>query len=280
MSIRILSLGEIVGRPGIHTIKTALRKLRTDRSIDLVVANAEGATNGFGLGKNHAIQLQKLGIDIITGGEKIYFKTDMVDFIERNGSILRPANYPMGNPGRGIRYAKLPTTPPVTVAVINLLGTTDFPRTHLSNPFSLVATMIEKAKEETPFIFVQFHASTTAEKNTMAFFLDGKASAMVGTHSKTLTADARIFPKGLAMITDNGRCGSSMSVGGFAPDREIEKLITQLPVRSMECWENLELQGVLLELDDNGRGISIETLRIPVEAPENLPETSIRNGDI
>ncbi|AEC02784.1 TIGR00282 family metallophosphoesterase [Parasphaerochaeta coccoides] len=272
MSIRILCLGEIVGRPGIHTVKSVVRNLRTEKNINLVIANGEGATNGFGLGKNHAIQLLKLGIDILTGGEKIYFKMDMVDYIERNSSILRPANYPMGTPGRGIRYVKLPGSG-VTVAVITLLGTTDFPRTHLANPFALAASMVEKARQETPFVIMQFHASTTAEKNTMAFHLDGKVTAMVGTHSKVLTADARIFPQGTAMITDNGRCGSTMSVGGFAPDREIEKLITQIPVRSMECWDSLEAQGVLIEADDSGKAVSIETLRIPVATPEQHADT-------
>lgn len=278
MSIRILCLGEIVGRPGIHTIKSVVKNLKAEKNIDLVIANGEGATNGFGLGKNHAIQLLKLGIDVLTGGEKIYFKMDMVDYIERNSSILRPANYPMGTPGRGIRYVKLPGTE-ITVAVITLLGNSDFPRTHLANPFSLATVLVEKARQETPFIIMQFHASTTAEKNTMAFHLDGKVTAMVGTHSKTLTADARVFPQGMAMITDNGRCGSLMSVGGFAPDREIEKLITQIPVRSMECWDALEAQGVLIEADASGKAVSIETLRIPVPTPEQHAASGVSDEE-
>lgn len=116
-------------------------------------------------------------------------------------------------------------------------------------------------------MFVQFHAATTAEKNTMAFLLDGRVTAMIGTHTKVMSGDARIFPKGMAMITDNGRCGSQMSVGGFDPKLEINKLITQIPARSHECWEGLELQGVLVEADDQGKAVSIETIKVPVETP-------------
>lgn len=264
MSIRILFLGEIVGKPGIQTIKSALKRLRADKQVDLVVANAEGTTNGFGIGRAHAIQLQKLGIDIITGGEKIYYKLDMVDFIAKNPSILRPANFPQGVPGRGIRYASVGDK---KIVVINLLGNSEFPRTHLANPFLLVENLVEKAKEETPFVFVQFHAATTAEKNTMAFLLDGRVTAMVGTHTKVLSADARIFPKGTAMVTDNGRCGSQMSVGGFDPNLEITKFVTQVPARSRECWDSLEMQGVLVEAGDDGKALSIETIRVPVETP-------------
>lgn len=269
MSTRILFLGEIVGKPGIQTIKSALKNLRVEKQVDLVVANGEGTTNGFGIGRAHAIQLQKLGIDIITGGEKIYYKLDMVDFISKNPTILRPANYPQGVPGRGVRYVNIGDKKAV---IINLLGNSDFPRTHLANPFNFIENLVEKAKEETPLIFVQFHASTTAEKNTMAFLLDGRITAMIGTHTKVMSADARIFPKGMAMITDNGRCGSQLSVGGFDPKLEINKTITQIPVRSRECWEGLELQGVLVEADDAGKAVSIETIRVPVETPPRPAE--------
>ncbi len=269
MSIRILFLGEIVGKPGIQTVKAALKQLREDRNIDLVVANAEGTTNGFGIGRAHSMQLQKLGVDIITGGEKIFYKLDMVEHIAKNPTILRPANYPQGVPGRGMRYAQVGDK---KVYVLNLLGNSDFPRTHLANPFNYVGSLVEKAREETPLIFVQFHAATTAEKNTMAFLLDGKATAMIGTHTKVLSADARIFPKGMAMVTDNGRCGSQMSVGGFDPETEINKLITQIPARSRECWDGLELQGVLVEASDDGTATSVEVIRIPVETPPKPTE--------
>ncbi|MGH0052444.1 MAG: TIGR00282 family metallophosphoesterase [Sphaerochaetaceae bacterium] len=263
MSIRVLFLGEIVGRPGIQSVKEALRPLRQERSIDLVIANAEGATGGFGIGRAHSMQLLKLGIDIITGGEKIYYKKDMVEFIAKNPSILRPANYPQQNPGRGIRFL---TVNDQKLCIINILGNADFPRTHLSNAFSLAQLLVDKAQEEQAIALVQFHASPTAEKLSMGYMLDGKAAAVIGTHTKVMSGDARILKEGTAYITDNGRCGSQMSVGGFAPDTEIEKQIVQIPVRSQECWIDLALVGVVVEISDQGKASSIESIHIPVEA--------------
>ncbi|MFA6844471.1 MAG: TIGR00282 family metallophosphoesterase [Sphaerochaetaceae bacterium] len=264
--MRVLFLGEIVGKPGIQTVKS-LRKLREDKKIDLVIANGEGATNGFGLGKAHAIQLSKLGIDVITGGEKIYFKLDMVEFISKTSLVLRPANYPVGNPGRGIRTMDVLGR---KVVIINLLGTSSFPKVHLDNPFSLARILVDKAREENanPVILVQFHAATTAEKATMGFMLDGKVSAMIGTHTKVMTADARILEKGTAFITDNGRCGSTMSIGGFANDVELRKFLTQIPERSHENWDGLELQGALVDIDDEAKSTNIEIVRVPIAESE------------
>ncbi len=262
MSIRVLFLGEIVGKPGIHTVKQALKDLKVQREIDLVIANAEGATNGFGLGKAHSMQLLKLGVDIITGGEKIYYKLDMVDFIAKNPQILRPANYPQQNPGRGVKYL---TVKDQKVCVINMLGNADFPRTHLSNAFSLAQMLVDKAVEEQNIVLLHFHASTTAEKQAMGFMLDSKASAVIGTHNKVLSSDATILKGGTAYITDSGRCGSQCSVGGFDSQIEIEKHITQIPVRSRECWDRLQLVGVLVDIDDNRKATAIECLCIDVE---------------
>lgn len=269
MSIRVLFLGEIVGRPGIQTIKSALKKLREEKQIDLVIANGEGATGGFGLGRAHSMQLLKLGIDILTGGEKIYYKMDMVEFIAKNPSILRPANYPQQNPGRGVRYLTVKDT---KVCVINLLGNANFPRTHLSNPYSLAQVLTDKAKEEGCITLVQFHASTTAEGLTMGFMLDGKVGAVIGTHSKVLTSDARVLKKGTAYITDNGRCGSQTSVGGFDKETEILKQISQVPTRSEECWDDLALVGVIVDLEESGKATSITPIQVPVKPTDEREE--------
>jgi metallophosphoesterase (TIGR00282 family) len=264
--MKVLFLGEIVGKPGITTIKS-LKAYRESNHIDLVVANGEGTTNGFGLGKAHALQLSKLGIDILTGGEKIYFKLDMVDFLSKTNWILRPANYPQGDPGRGLRILDIGGK---TVVLINLLGTSGFTRVHLNNPFLLVQTIIAKTKEEHPdaIFLVQFHASTTAEKQTMKFLLDGKAAAVIGTHTKVMSADASVTENGTAYITDNGRCGSQLGIGGFANEVELRKFLTGIPERSQECWERLEMQGVLVEIDVDGKATSIEYVHIPVEKPQ------------
>ncbi|MCB5231248.1 MAG: TIGR00282 family metallophosphoesterase [Sphaerochaetaceae bacterium] len=267
MSIRILFLGETVGRPGIEALKKALKDLKEEAKVDFVVANGEGATGGFGIGKNHALQLLNLGINVITTGEKTYYKKEMVEHIATNSRILRPANYPAKNPGRGFRVFKVGET---RVAIITLLGNSDFPRTHLANPFIAVSSIIEKIKSDSDAIVVQFHASTTAEKQTMAAYLDGKVAAVIGTHSKILTADAKILEHKTAMITDNGRCGSALSVGGFESKTEIERFITQVPSRSLEVYDNLELQGVIVEIDEFGKAQNIETIRHPVAYEKGL----------
>lgn len=265
MGIKILALGEIVGRPGLHCLKKGLKEFREQNPVDMVIANGEGAASGFGIGKNHAVQLLKLGVDVITTGEKTFYKKDMVDYIKKASYIIRPANFPAGNPGRGW---KVFTVGDKKVAVVTLLGQAEFNRIHAGNPFTYIPTLLDRIRQETPIIILQFHASTTAEKNTMFFHTDGKLSAVIGTHAKALTSDAAIFPGGTAVITDTGRCGSSTGVGGLNPEVEIAKFLTQIPQRSAECWDALELQGVIFEVGDDGKATSIETVRVPVEGPQ------------
>ncbi|MBN2509723.1 MAG: YmdB family metallophosphoesterase [Spirochaetales bacterium] len=274
MSTKVLCIGEIVGKAGIYVVKSRLKKIRTDFGVDFVIANGEGATGGFGIGKNHSIYLHKLGIDVITGGECLYYKRDMVEHIQKASYMLRPANYPPGNPGRGWKITTLHKGDgsEQKIAVISLLGQSGFGRTHLSNPFSYIQVILDKLKEETSHIIVDFHAATTAEKYTMFHHLNGKVSAVVGTHTKALTADAQVLNKGTAVICDTGRTGSIDSVGGFDTETEIQQYLTQIPERSKDGWKGLELQGVVIDIDNSGRAVSIETLRIPCEAPAE-PQT-------
>lgn len=265
--MRILFLGEIVGRCGIGVIKNALKNYRRENCVDLVIANGEGATSGFGLGFQNAISLQHMGIDILTMGEKSFYKLDMVEGIAKRSSILRPANYPESVPGRGIRYVSVGEK---KVCVINTLGMCNFNNPHLNNPFLSAETLVEKALAETPIVIYVFHASATAEKIAMGRLLDGKASAVVGTHSKVLTADAAVLKGGTAYISDLGRCGASVSVGGFEPDHEIRKYRTQVQTRSHESWEKPQMQGLLADVDDcSGRALDAQTvcLDVDVEIP-------------
>lgn len=265
MNTNVLVLGEIVGKPGIHTIRAGLKALAQQRRIDFVIAGAEGVTNGFGLGSNHSLLIRKSGVDVLTLGDKAFFKKDMVDHIAKAPYILRPANLPAVTPGRGWRiYEKGGRS----IAVINLLGQAEFNRVHASNPFSALPGILETVKKQTNCIILQFHAATTAEKNAMFFHADGEVSAVIGTHTKALTSDGRVFPKGTAVITDAGRCGSQMSVGGFDPEVEIRKFLTQVPERSLEWWMGLELQGALVEIGEDGRAVGIETIKFPVETPK------------
>jgi len=245
MNTKILFLGEIVGKPGIHVIKKGLKAIKEQYHIDFTVANAEGATNGFGIGHVHAIQLLKNGIDLITTA----------------------ANFPYTSPGRGYKIVEINGK---RLAFITLLGTSEFSRISVSNPFIIINSLIDKLKGEADAILLQYHASTTAEKNTMAFHVDGRVAAMIGTHTKVLTSDARILDLSTAIITDNGMCGSISGVGGFEAKNEIKRFITQVPSRSVENWGILEAQGVVVELDESSKAISIETIKYNVESPEKM----------
>jgi 2',3'-cyclic-nucleotide 2'-phosphodiesterase len=261
-TIKILFIGEIVGKSGVFCIKKLLPQVKSQHKINFVIANGEGATGGFGIGKNHSIYLHKLGIDAITSGECIYYKRDMVDHIRKSPYILRPVNYPYDNPGRGwMVYEK----DGVKIGVISILGQAGFDRVHLSNPYNLLPEIVNKVSQQTRIIFVDFHASATAEKIGMFLHMDGKVSAIVGSHTKALTADERVLPGGTAVITDTGRTGSINSVGGLDPDIELRKFLTQIPEYSKESWEGLELQGAVIEVGEDGKAVGISRLRVKYE---------------
>ena len=328
--MRILFIGEIVGAAGVYCIKSLLPGLERELDVDLTIAAAEGATGGFGLGKGHSVYLHKLGVDVITTGDFAYYKRDMVSHIGQARYLLRPANYPHGNPGRGWMVARPParheerrrkrsdspdaapdaavagaqhgadgappsggerpgtapeparstasdaSTPAAAIrppdpgiGVISLLGQAGFSRVHLRNPFEVVGGLIDRVKQQTSIVLVDFHATTTAEKVAMSIFLDGKVSAVLGTHVRTLSADARILPGGSAAITHSGRTGSLHSVGGLDPTVEMRKFVNQVHEQSRDAWGLLELQGVVLEVAPDGRALSVTTLRRQTTAPES-----------
>ena len=268
--IRILFLGEVTGRPGITALKAGLAALKTEYSIDYTIANGEGMTNGFGIGKAHSLQLGKLGVDTITGGEKLFFKVDMVEFVPKAGFILRPANYPPLCPGHGYRHVAIKDR---KFAIINIQGNANFPRQSIQNAFFTADSILKKLKETNPdeIPIVVFHASTTAEKKTMKFYIDGRAAAVIGTHAKVITADECVTEKGTAYITDIGRVGSFMSAGGFDPETEIKKLKTLLPVRSQESWEDGIIEGVVVDIDEEtGRATGITRImkHVDIKKPQ------------
>ena len=264
MAFRVLFLGEIVGKSGVWCVKELLPKVRQEHAIDFVIADGEGATGGFGIGKNHAIYLHKLGVDVITTGECAYYKKDMVEHLAKAPYMLRPANYPQKNPGRGYMvYEKNGRK----IAVVSLLGIAGFRRVHLKNPFSLLPKLLENLAAQTNAIVLDFHAGTTAEKGTMFYIADGKLSAVVGTHTKAITADERVMPGGTAVITDAGRTGSINSVGGLDPEIEIRKLTTLIHEYSKEAWGTLEMQGVVIEIAEDGKSTSIARIRESCSSP-------------
>ena len=274
MSLKFLFLGEITGRAGIAALKNGLKELKADLGVDFTIANAEGTTNGFGLGKAHSAQLMKLGVDLLTGGEKLYYKVDLVEFLPRCPYILRPANYPQGAPGRPFKTVEVKGR---RVAIADMISSSGFDRISPMNPFTQAPHLVGHLKEDADIVLLQFHSGTTAECATMGHFLDGQVAAVIGTHSKVLTADAMILPKGTAFISDNGRCGSTLSVGGFAAANELRKFITAVPERSHEAWEEVELQGALVTVnEDTGLAESIEAIRRPVKVERPVAKEAVQ----
>jgi len=266
-TLRVLYIAEIVGKAGVFCVKTLLDALRKELGASLVVANGDGATGGFGIGRAHAVYLHKLGVDVLTSGECIYYKKDMVSAIGSAPYILRAANYPQGNPGRGWLVTEAAGR---KVAVVSLLGISGFTKVHLGNPFHLMPRLAERLRSEAPTVIVDFHACTTAEKGSLFHQLDGQVSAVIGSHSKVASADERILPGGTAVITDAGRTGSSLSVGGLEPEIEIRKLLTQIHEKSATAWQDLELQGVCVDIAPDGRAVYIERIRRKcVEVPHD-----------
>lgn len=265
--MKILFVGEIVGKAGIFTVKNTLKPFVDEKKIDFVIGSGNGTTGGFGIGKNHSIYLKKLGINVITTGECAYYKKDMVQHYPKASYILRPANFPPGNPGRGWGIYNVGDQ---KIGVIDMLGLYGFTRVHLSNPYTYLPELIKKIKMETSTVIVNFHSLTTAEKYTMFHHLDGTVSALFGSGTKALTADATVSSKGTAFISDTGRTGALQSVGGLDPEIEIHKFLTQIPERSSDYWSEQFLQGAVVETDSRGQAINIETvnLKCEVEADE------------
>jgi len=260
VGIRILYIGEIIGRVGIFSVKKLLPALRRDLRADLVVACANGATGGAGIGKAHSVYLRKLGIDVLTTGEAAFYKKDIVEAFPRSPWLLRPLNYPPGVPGRGFRSYMTPKGP---VVVAQLLGQSGFARVHLENPFHVLDAALPRFKEDATAVLIDFRAATTAEKRAMIRYADGRVSAVVGSYGRALTADAAVSAAGTASITDAGRSGSLMSVGGMDAATRINEYLSGVPVWAKDAVESPELQGCIIELDSSGRAVSIETLRVP-----------------
>jgi 2',3'-cyclic-nucleotide 2'-phosphodiesterase len=265
MSLRILYVAEIVGKAGVFTVKKLLPQAIRDLRVDFVIGNADSATGGAGLGRQHCVYLRKLGLEVITTGECAYYKRDIVEHMPKAPYLLRPANYPYGNPGRGYRVFSCEAGGrQVKVAVVQLLGQAGFSRVHLANPYQAITDLARKLREETPIVILDFHAATTAEKLTMSYHAAGLVSAVIGSHTKAISADARVM-RGTACITDAGRTGSLMSVGGFDPATRIGEYLSGIPAWAKDGSAGLELQGCLVEVGDDGKAISIKALRIPCD---------------
>lgn len=255
--MRILMIGDIVGRPGRRAILENLSCLRREMNVDFVIANGENAAAGHGITKEIAKQLFNAGIDVFTMGNHVWNKKEVFDYIEKEKRLLRPANYPPGTPGAG--YQLYETKNGVTIGVVNVSGRIYMQE--LDCPFRTMDHILKQLQYQTNLIFVDFHAEATSEKVAMGWYLDGKVTAICGTHTHVQTADERILPNGTAYITDIGMTGPRDSVIGVATEIVLEKFITQMPRRFEVADTTYQLNAVVIDVNpDNGQALKIDRI--------------------
>lgn len=254
-SISILFLGDVIGKPGRSVIKRYLSE--TDKKANLVVANVENAAHGFGTTQSNLTELREAGVAAFTGGNHTFDRKEIFEFIDQELQLVRPANYPTGTPGRGFCLVEVEG---ITIALINLIGRVFMEP--LTSPFLVADELLPSLKDKTNIILVDFHAEATAEKIAMGWYLDGRVSAVVGTHTHVQTADERILPGGTGYITDVGCCGPYNGVIGMDKTGVFRRLIEQMPSRFEVAGGPAMLNGVRLELDAaSGKTKAIERVR-------------------
>ena len=259
MSIKILFIGDIVGSPGRAAVKKLLPAIRKREDIDVVVANAENSAGGSGITSRTARDLFQSGCDVLTSGDHVWRRPEVVEVLHREANVLRPANFPKMTPGKGSVIFK--TEAGHKVGVICLLGRV-FIDALVESPFKVVVEEIKLLKAETPVILIDIHAEATSEKVALGWFLDGEVSAVLGTHTHIQTADESILPKGTAYITDVGMTGPYDSVIGRKKEKIIERFLTGMPTRFELGTEDIQLHGVVLEVDEKtGKALAIHRVR-------------------
>jgi metallophosphoesterase (TIGR00282 family) len=256
--MKILFIGDIVGKPGRRALRAFLPKTLDEYGVDLTIANGENSAAGLGITASVSEELFKLGVDVITSGNHIWDKREALTLLPKDNRILRPLNYPPGTPGVGSVVVK--ARGGIPVGIINLEGRV-FMRPN-DCPFRAAEKEIENISGEAPVIIVDFHAEATSEKLAMGWFLDGKATAVLGTHTHVQTADERILPKGTAFITDVGMTGPSDSVIGVKHDIIVRRFLTALPEKFETAKEYPQFQAVVIDTDSHGRSRDITRLNI------------------
>jgi 2',3'-cyclic-nucleotide 2'-phosphodiesterase len=257
--VKVLFIGDIIGEPGRKMLKAQLRGMMDMHRPDLVIANGENAAGGFGITAEIADELLFLGIDVLTSGNHVWDKKEIEPYLAKQDRLIRPANYPAGNPGVG--SVIISTRSAGDVAVLNLEGRVFM--SNLDDPFRIAECEIEKLKKQTPVIIIDFHAEATSEKMALAWHLDGKASAVIGTHTHVQTADERVLPNGTAFITDVGMTGPTDSVIGVKKEQAIARFLYQTPHRFEIPKGATHLDAVAIDIDSStGRARAIERIRI------------------
>jgi len=257
--VKVLFIGDIIGSPGRRVVNNLIPAIVSEHKIDMVIANCENAAGGFGVTRGIVDELYRNKISVLTSGNHIWNRKETADFIEDYETLLRPANYPEGSPGWGSVVARSISGKPI--GVLNLMGRVFM--NPLDCPFRVAEKEIRKLKDETNIIIVDMHAEATSEKQALGWFLDGKVSAVLGTHTHVQTADERILPQGTAYITDVGMTGAFDSVIGMKKDIIIKKFLTLMPARYDVAKRDVWLQGVIVNIDDEtGKSFSIERLNL------------------
>jgi hypothetical protein len=263
--VKVLFLGDVFGKPGRQAVQRLVPRLISRHGLDLVVANAENAASGVGVTPELADELLAAEVDLLTSGNHIWSKREIGPYLDRPGSrLLRPANYPPGAPGRGRGVAVTPDGR--KLGVINLEGRVFMKA--LDDPFRVVLDELAALRKEgCTCILVDMHCEATSEKNAMGWWLDGKVSAVLGTHTHVQTADARVLPGGTAFVTDVGMCGPWDSVIGVRKELVLQRFLSQRPVSFEPARREVFLQGALVEIDGaTGKALSIERIQ------ERLPD--------
>jgi metallophosphoesterase (TIGR00282 family) len=248
-----LAIGDIIGKPGRNAVKEILPSLCDEHSIDFIVGNGENAAGGLGLTPSIAEELFDSGIDVITSGNHIWAYNEIIPYLDSECAILRPLNYPPMNPGRGYLLKK-------NVLVVNLVGRVFM--AHVDCPFRAMDQLLIEFEHKSIPIIVDFHAEATSEKVAMGRYLDGRVSAVLGTHTHVGTADARILPGGTAYVTDIGMVGPTDSVIGDDPDSVIRRFLTQIPSRLSVGKGEVSFDAILVEVDEkSGKATGIQRIR-------------------
>jgi 2',3'-cyclic-nucleotide 2'-phosphodiesterase len=259
--MKILFIGDIVGKPGRRAIRELLPGIIEEHRIDFVIANCENAAAGFGVTAEIVEELFVAHIDVLTSGNHIWDKKEVMEFVDDCETLLRPANYPEGAPGRG--SVVIPSQDGTPIGVLNLAGRVFM--NPLDCPFRTADREIEKLRKRARVIIVDMHAEATSEKIAMGWHLDGRVAAVLGTHTHVQTADERILPGGAAYITDVGMTGPFDSVIGIRKDSIMQRFLTQIPNKFDIAKGDVRLQGVTVDIAPDGRAIGVERLNVSLQ---------------
>ena len=259
--MRILFIADVVGAPGRGALERRLQSIRDEHGIDVCIVNGENAADGIGITPRLADQLLGLGVDAITLGNHAFRRTEIGPYLETSDRVIRPANTSRSTPGRGL--AVVPSRNGTNVGVINVLGSLFLhPATSM---FEVIDGLVDEARNDTPVVLVDVHAEATSEKAALARWLDGRVTAVVGTHTHVQTSDATVLPKGTAFITDAGMTGPHDSVIGVEAELAIRRMRTGLPVRFETAQGGVRIEGAVVECDAaSGKASSIEAIRVSV----------------